>query len=477
MTVVFRTANTGIFTRLGKLFGILERMEAFQSDVLTASGTSIQEAVNEYITSAGSTANRDLSYINAFLSDTDQIANEIGAPILRRVKEAATKTLIEMMQDELESRDPVSGLPSKTVEAALFELRAQMIAESTTETLNGPAVSVDNTVAAATGTGTVLVSVEPNNQHHSTLATSPVCREETLRFRCVADKRDGNHVPGGERFEVRGGQSYSATDYRWPGGSGFVGSFNACSPELSEGRKPGRNILRNSSFESFVSGGDTPTNWEIVVGAASSSVFKDESIFARGTRALKQTCNGSTLIKIRQKLGDGNVGSAVSVRPDGLYALAFEVRYSGTNPSAGALKVGLANSSGTYAAGTFATVSHDLTTSFVRYSVTFRAPLDLADPIYLQIEQSTAFTDGTILHVDGMLLAEMVSTAKGGASFLIVPGSTDFVVGDEVTVDVNNDYSGQFYRYFDRFFDLRGSGILLPGNVEGGETVSDSLIA
>ena len=266
-------------------------------------------------------------------------------------------------------------------------------------------------------------------------------------------------------------------DHRWPGGSGFVGSFDACSPELSEGRRPGRNILRNSSFESFVSGGDTPTNWEIVTGSASSNVFKDETIFARGSRALKQTCDGSTKIKIRQKLGDGNVGSSVKVRPDGLYGLAFEVRYSGTDPSAGALKVGLANSSGTFATGCFATVSHDLTTSFVRYSVTFRAPLDLADPIYLQIEQDTAFTNGTILHLDGLLLAEMVSIAPGGASFLIVPGSTDFVVGDEVTVDVNNDYSGQFYRYFDRFFDLYNMGILLPANVEGGETVNDSLIA
>ena len=114
MAVVFRTANTGLFTRLGKLFGILERMEAFQAAVLTGSTTSIQEAVNEYITSAGSTANTDLSYINAFLSDTDQIANEIGGPVLTRVAKAARTTLIEMMQDELESRDPVQGLSSKT---------------------------------------------------------------------------------------------------------------------------------------------------------------------------------------------------------------------------------------------------------------------------------------------------------------------------------------------------------------------------
>ena len=476
MAVVFRTANTGLFTRLGKLFGILERMEAFQSDVLTGATTSIQEAVNEYITSAGSTANTDLSYINAFLSDTDQIANEIAAPVLTRVAQAARTTLIEMMQDELESRDPVQGLPNKTTNAALFELRKQMMAESPDETLNGPAVSVDNTVAAATGTGTVLVSVEPNNADHSTMTTSPVCREETLSFKCVADSRAKKMPKGGELFEVRGATPYPPMDHRWPGGSGTVGRFNACCPEQSEGRSQGRNILRNSSFESFVSNGDTPTNWEIVVGAASSNVFKDETIFARGTKSLKQTCDGSTKIKIRQLLGNGNLGSYGTITPDALYAISFLVRYSGTDPSAGALKVGLANSSGTYATGCFATVSHDLTTSFVRYSVTFRAPLDLADPIYLQIEQSTAFTNNTVLHIDGLLCAEMVSIAPGGASFLIVPGETDFVRGDEVTVDVNNDYGGQFYRYFDRFFDLHGSGILLPVNVEGSETISDSLI-
>lgn len=474
MAVVFRTANTGIFTRMGKLFGILERLEAFQSDVRLGANTSIQEAVNEYIASAGSTQNTDLSYINAFLSDTDAIANEIGAPILRRINEAARKTLIEMMQDELESRDPVQGLASKTVDAALFELRKQMAAAS--ESLHGPVVSIDNTVAASTGTGTVLVSVEPNNADHSTMGVSPVCREETLSFKCVEDSRSRKMVKGAELFEVRGATPYPAMDHRWPGGSGNLGKHNACSPELSEGRKPGRNILRNSSFESYDSGGDSPTNWEIVVGSASSNVFKDETIKARGLRSLKQTCDGSTKIKIRQKLGDGNVGTYGTIRPDGLYAIAFLVRYSGTDPSAGALKVGLANSSGTYATGCFATVSHDLTTSFVRYSVTFRAPLDLADPIYLQIEQSTAFTNNTVLHLDGLICAEMIPTKAGGAHFLIIPGETDFVRGDEVTVDVNNDYSGQFYRYFDRFFNIYESGILLPANMDGSETVGDALI-
>jgi len=474
MTVDFDTAGAGIFKRLGKVFGVVKRVTAFQSDLRTNASQSLQEAINEYITSAGSTANTDLQYVSQFSNNLENIVSDAGTPVLHRAKRVAETTLVEMMSDDLAGETPPSGLPAKTVNEALYELRDQMIANS--KTLDGSTVTIASTAAGGsnTGTGTVVVSAEPDNDKHATMSAWPTSRTETLRFKCYQDSRDRKIAKGAEFFEVRGAQKFSAMDHRWPGGSGFVGRYQSVNPSESDGRRVGRNILRNSSFESFIDNGDAPANWEIVTGSASSNIFQETSNVARGTKALRLQADGSTLLKIRQKLGDPQSGSLYSVRPDGLYCLSFMVRYANTNPSAGVLRVGLANSSGTFA--TFDAADHTMTTSYVLFTHTFRAPLDLADPIYLQIQTSTAFTSGAHILIDAIQLSEMTPTAKAGVAFTIIPGETDFVRGDEFTVDVTNNGEGEFIHYFDRFFDMHGNGIVPPINILGGENIDDALV-
>jgi hypothetical protein len=384
MTVDFDTSGAGIFKRLGKVFGVVKRVTAFQSDLRTNANQSLQEAINEYITSAGSTANTDLQYIAPFSNNLESMVSDAGAPVLTRAKQVAENTLIEMMSDDLAGETPPSGLPAKTVNEAMYELRDQMIANS--KTLDGSTITIGSTAAGGsnTGTGTVVVSAEPDNDKHATLSAWPTARTETLRFKCYQDSREKKIPKGAEFFEVRGAQVYPAMDHRWPGGSGYVGRFQAVNPGESDGRRVGRNILRNSAFQSFIDNGNAPSNWEIVTGSAGSNIFKETSNVARGSTALRLQADGSTILKLRQKLGDPATGSLFSAKPDGLYCLSFMTRYANTDPSAGVLKVGLANASGTFA--TFDAADHTMTTSYVLFTHTFRAPLDLADPIYLQIE-------------------------------------------------------------------------------------------
>jgi hypothetical protein len=477
MTVTFTTTGQGIFARLGKLFGALTRMETFQSDIVDASGTSVQEALQEYINSVGATANTDIQYTNLLTNDLDALRNEIGGDFIRKIQAVAERTLIEMMQADLEGETPATGLPSKTVYEALYELREQMIAGS--KTLDGTTVTIGSTAAGGSnvGNGTVIVSAEADNAKHSTTNQIPTTRTETLSFRCIKDARSRKLAKGGEVFEVRGAEPFMATDHRWPGGSGYVGRFQSTSPIVGEGTRPGRNILRNSSFESFVS--NVPRNWTATTGTGGSHIYEETSTVALGSSALKLASNGSTNICIQQKFGDVSAGTGQGVKPDALYGIAVLARKGGTTSSAGALTIGLANSSKTFATGNSIAISHgDLSASaYGIFTGSFRARTDLADPIYLTIEQTTAFTNGTNVFIDGLVLAEMIPTAPGGAHFLIVPGPTAFNLEDSFSVAVTNNGEGLFHKYMDRVFNTYQHGIFMPSNLVGGENVADTLIA
>lgn len=476
MTVNFTTGGQGIFARFGKLFGALSRMETFQDDIVDASGTSVQEALQEYINSVGATQNTDIQYANELLQNTDQLKNIIGGDFLRRIQTVARTTLIEMMEADLQSETPPSNLPRKTVRDALFELRDQMIANS--KTLDGSVITIGSTTAGGSnvGNGTVIVSAEADNTKNATHGSSiGTCRTETLRFRCVNDARSKKLAVGSEIFEVRGAASYPATDHRWPGGSGYVGNYAACTPVIGDGRRTGKNLLRNSSFESFTS--NLPKNWIAKTGSAGATILEETSTVALGTKSLKMASDGSTKICVQQEFGNMGTGATQGIRPDALYGVGIIARKAGTGSSAGVLKVGLANSSLSYD-NSFSIAHGTLSDSaFGIHTGTFRAATDLADPIYFTIEQSTAFTNGTNVFIDGVVIAEMVSTAPGGVKFLIIPGPTAFNIEDTFTVDVTNGDQGLMLRYMDRMFDLYKSGILPPVHLAGSENIADTLIA
>ena len=101
----------------------------------------------------------------------------------------------------------------------------------------------------------------------------------------------------------------------------------------------------------------------------------------------------------------------------------------------------------------------------------------MPDPAYFMIQQSTAFTSGTNLFIDGVVIAQMYKTAPGGVACLIVPGATDWVKGDTITAAITNNGEGEMEKYLDRFFNLYDKGLFFPQDTGGSEDVADSLIA
>ena len=468
------TANTGIMARLGKVFGIIDRLETFQSDIVDNSTKSFRKGINEYVHTLNDASNTKLEHAQSLIGGLDDLRNQVGAPILGRTYAAAMKTLIEQVNDEV-------ALESKTVRAAMFELRRLMATASPGETLDATTISIGSTTAISgnVGTGTVVVSAEADNKYHSTMASYPTCRTETLRFKCVKDATSKGVVKGGELFSIRGKQSFSNIDHRWPGGSGAVGTYAATSDQLSDGQSAGRNILRNSGFENFDSGAKNP-GWAIGAGSAGVNILANSSTPAHGSNSLQLRSDGSTNLFVRQQIdsksGSGTLGT---VDVDGLYVVSFLIKQTNTSSSAGALTVGLMQQDGTAVSDSTTTIAHgDISGSYTQKTFSFRAGgtgLVLPSPLYFGIRQSTAFTSGTCLTIDRLVFTRMIPTAPGGVHCAILPGATDFVVDDEFTVAVTNNGEGLFEKFLDKCFDTYNMGIFLP-NATSSERIDDALI-
>lgn len=466
------TARTGIMKRLGKVFGAIKRVEAFQSDIVDNSGQSFQEIINEYITATDATANTNLKLIGGITQNHDFFRNSIGTTILPRLYAAAEMTLIEMVNDEV-------PLKRKDVRSALFELRRLMAAGS--KTMDATTITIGSTTkvvgASTLGVG-VVVSAEADNTYHSTMASYPTCRTELLTFTCVQDATSKGVVKGGELFEIRGAEKHRRNDHRWPGGSGNLGVYPATSELLADGMTPGRNILRNSGFEVFDSS-DKSTGWAIATGST-STILANSSGPIHGSKSVQFRSDGTNTLFLRQKTNSkGASGTMAQVKYDDLYCVSFWMNRANTSPSAGELTVGLMQADGTAVTDSTTTIAHGaINTAATQYTFTFRAGggSALPDDLYFGIRQSTAFTSGTYLNIDRLVFTKMISTGPGGVSCAIVPGTTDFKLGDQFTVQVTNNGEGEMLHYFDKCFDTYNLGIHLPSATTS-ETVDDALVS
>ena len=470
MAVNLTTAKTGVFARLGKIFGIVKRLEQFQEDLVDNASQSFQEAINEYVNTLGATSNTDLEMADALISGLDELRNVTGAAVIARCQEAASKTLVRMV-------DADTKISLRTVKEALIELNEQMLGSSSS--VDGTSITVGTPSSAGTGTGTVLIGTEADNAVNQGILEYPTIRTETLEFKCLRDSATGDVPSGGELFRIQGHQPFSVGDHRWPGGTGRWGVYAATSDNVSDGRSPGVNVLRNSSYNAF-DDGNAPVNWDIAVGSAGATVFENTTDPARGVSCLQIRNDGSTNVRLMQQINaKTKTGTRGTIVSDGLYGISYLVKRSGTSPSAGALEVGLFLEDGTAISGnTFTTAHGDISTSYALKTFVFRASLGLSTlPLFFGIKVSTAFTNGTFINIDGLVCARMFQNGPSSPGCMIVPGATDFVKDDTITVGITNNGEGEIERFMDKMFGTYSLGIYVPHNVATAETVADTLVS
>jgi hypothetical protein len=216
--------------------------------------------------------------------------------------------------------------------------------------------------------------------------------------------------------------------------------------------------------------GGTFTPGEVSAGSANSYIGKAIEFDSDGSQNTSIEC-------------------AVSLQPLTQYAFNCWMK-ADVVPAAGVITIDLIDSIGGGAIEDQSTVANEmtidctaLTTSLVAKNGTFRTPKVLPPVVYLRIRISTDISAGSSVFIDHAALTEMLELYPDGPSVAIFSGAAPFrkgagqVAGDSFTLTVANDRAGKFQEWFERNFDMRSKGLLLPSVTDASETQPDTLIA
>jgi hypothetical protein len=468
------TGTGGLFTRLGKLFGLAKTIRTHQRAIAPTAATAtdgVRAIFSAYASTAG-TLPMATDLVRA-LTDEDMLANaSTGALVMLRT--AAERTLIEMVDADTE-------LPRKTVEEAVRELAKQMVASSdsvvqTTYTVGSPSYGSANVGNARIIVSTEACKIIKDGVTFSTkLLDYPCIRAETLTFNCMRDSRAASLTRGEEVWHITGERSYPNLDRRWRTGSGTSMMLPGSTAAHDAGGGPAMNVLTNSDFEVWES--NLPVQFTLTTGTAGTHVASTSTAM-RGNYALRLLGDGSTLTTLRQRFTSSD-GTHGRIMPDTLYLISLWVRHDGTAPAAGVLQVACVDGSGsTLGSSMFCSVTlTGVSSTYAHFSASMVSPIDVPSTAYLQIKLTTALSNGREVYVDEVMLLPMARLAAGGPAVAIVAGSTDSVRGDLATVAISTSTSGEFNLEFDRMFGLYESGLALPASASTSATISDTLVA
>lgn len=452
MTIAF-TGTGGLFTRVGRMGGLLNSMNSFRGavDLSAASIVSVGVGVNNIEAQYASTR-QDL--IDRLYSSRDTY-RQVHGSFAQYLQGLAQSTVIAMADDDVK-------LTQVTLQAALTELIRQMVANS--QVVARPTITATVTAGSSNnGNGTLVASV---------LGGTGVQRDyvipETVDVICTSDSQVGATLSR-EPFSARGDAAQSdVLSWDWPKGSGASTQLTAIDAGSTSSQ-----LLANGDFENFTS--NVPNSWTVDVGTGGVDLFAAGSSDAwSGSNALKYTGTGGAPLT--------GIYQAVTLRPNTVYAVACAMKRS-ASLAAGVLSIDLHNGSAIInddaaVANALTQTLSALTTSYVWKTAFFRTPRVMPTTVRLRVKATTALTSGESVFVDRLALAPATELYSGGPYVALFSGPTKFVVNDSFAIAVANNYATNAKWQFlaDRFFGLRSLGLQIPSTT-GAATILDSLIA
>lgn len=447
--------SNGLFTRLGKIFGMVADISTHQADV----DTEVQDILGEY-----SDADQ---YMLKGLGDIIESMQIQSAAPFTKLQAAAVNTVIEMVHAD-------ANLLNKTLRDSLIELIRQM--ESSADDVDGnvAVLSIDSVGASNTGNGTVVFS---NSDHEGNILQN--MRNEKIKLTCTTD-RQVRGTPGQEVFSVIG--EYPVADIKnvsWPSGSGINSSVQVSDPaQNAMSGHSGKNHLHNSDFEDFTTT-NQPDNWSAVVGSIGTDIVEEGTVVYRGSKCLAFAADGSTLTAIDQDFG--TTGQTVAkLSPSTKYMISVRVSAE-SGVTTGTLRFSIKDNANNIVGSS----NLDVTLSGVSTGGTFdhftkelNMPGKVPAGTKFVIEFTVAADNTKSIYIDDLALFPMTQFGGPGGPYVnVIPGSTAWVEDDVVTLDVSNPHTGDFAKHFDRFFSMYSMGLQLPYDTGGTETISDALIA
>lgn len=448
----------GLFTRLGKLIGMMDAVRTHQANLKTL----LAGVQGEY-------SSADSYMIAALTGPIESRISEAGG-ILLDIRRAAETTLAEMCFAEA-STSTTNSMKTKNTEDALAWLIRQMSTDS--EDVDGTVITIGSPSAGASnnGNGSFVVSAECPNILLSNTTNFPSTRQELLTSRCVQDSQDGSIKSGFEIFEVVGQPGYTNLDYRFPAGSNRSARVITACAAMDNGPQY-QNILTNSDFEDQTS--NLPAQWSLVTGTAGTDFLTETSTVYRGASSIKAAVTGN-VFKIRQQLGV-STGSFGKLTPDRPYVISFASYLTAT--ATGTVRLSLQDAAGNVLGSFSLTVAHTSMTAGAwkqHYAIVY-SPRVITTASYMVLETTTAVAVQPIF-IDEVVVAECVPMAAGGPFVAMLAGSADWNADDFVRIKLDNGAEGAFNTAFDRLFDMHGKGLALPADYLGAETILDTLIS
>ena len=464
------SASGAFFMRLGRLFQIAKVHNTFRDTLIT----EINDVDAEFTAA-------DSDQIAPIISNRDRLA--AGSPGLdRAIQQVARQIVIDTVRDGL-------GLEPENVSHAMELIikdmnRQNVYVEENTISAGTLSAGLDGLTNTST-IGTVLISNNaPEWMSGASSKKYQNIRAETLRIECTADQSYGRSA-GLEEFTVTGSKEPSRFADDWPAGSGTNKKISV-TPAENMGKFGGNaNILRNGTFNSWVSAtsvnaytlGGTGTALGTTAGgqggALSNNTERTTTTFgSRGTYGMQFNGNNSYKHSVFQRIN--NVGGTPEKIYSGRsYIVSFAYRAHTTTITSGILRAALWDGTSSRLSGASATIDFSSTNATSTWA-NFTAVFDLSEKVVPQdvrfaLDFSTALQADRSLIVGECVLAEPVRLYRGGPSILITRGVNDFRVRDGFTLAYTNNYASEMQTFFDQYIGM--GKMLLP--VAGSTSIAD----
>ncbi len=435
------TGSGGLFTRLGAIFKIVERVEDHIDDL----DSRIDTADGQY-----ASASRDM--VLPLVGARDAIKAMAGS-VVDSAWAAAERTIVDMVQAD-------APQPTRDIGTALRELVSQMTTAGASVSQNASSVSVA-AVSGGTGTGKLACHIRDGANIRAEVATA----------KCVSDGQFSGSSADVSFSYSSPEQAAARPSSDWPTGTQQRKRIPVLDASQDAVGGWGQR-LTNADFESWTT--NMPDGWFAVTGTAGTHWAQSASIYLRGSSAFQFIGDNLTLAKVEQRLSGSE---ALKLRPNTTYMLGFWYKDGSSHPSAGVVRVSVRDYAYTVLTGASIQLNASSASSSWQFtSAIFRTGDLVPTAPRMVLELTTAINTGGRFVIDDVFLVQAFPLQREPALYgLVVPGATDFVVDDAFTVTTTNDLANGFQRHFDRAFDLYSRSIVLPS--AGSPTISDSLIA
>jgi len=468
------TGTNGLFTRLGKLFYVIEQMNSF-TDTLRA---EVEDVIDEFTVA-------DIHQLMNLPAQLKTIETPL-APLYGQLSAVAANIVIETVKSGLE-KNP------KSLREALEMLIDDMVTE--TKHVEDVNYSTSGTIAAVSG-NTANVGTVLHNAFLSKKITTggtqyviQTLRPEKVLIECIKDE-SGGAVLGKELFRVTGEEHKNYTDADWPAGSGarkLVRVTSAKDTGVYKTNTPGENILVNSDFQLFTSS-LVPTRWSVgqmdshsvPANAQTQNTTAGYIWNSESAGNLKITGDGTYRHRITQDLGTGT-GTPGRVYAGGNYTFSCRIRIAAGSGTVGGgeIRFSIQNGSGSVTSATKSYALSSVGTTWIHVSESMDLTgIEIPTDARFAIECTTAVPNTKSIVIDELILTEGVQVYPGGYRLTVLRGQADYRTGDAFTVTWAHSASppvNEFQFMFEQLFGMSQYNLNLP--VHTSENIADSLIA